>query len=140
MVGDARRHRAVGARFRFLLRGLQLLLLHHQELVLADLIPTSPIVGLDHLAGDRIDELLPQAIAGLPVDLPERNSLGGGESRIKANRAGDERKLQIALPMRTRGPYDTPENELLFAFKWLRRLGFLSRIKDLDQKNLDLRS
>jgi hypothetical protein len=46
---------------------------------------------LDHLAGDGIDQLLPQAIAGLPVHLPERDPLGGGDGRIKGDGAGNER-------------------------------------------------
>ena len=106
LVGDARRHSTVRARLRFLLRCLQLLFLHHQELVLADLVATSPIGGLDHLAGDGIDELLPQAIAGLSVHLPERDPLGGGDGRVQGDRAGNEGQLQKPLPMRTRGHFD----------------------------------
>jgi hypothetical protein len=44
-------------------------------LVLANLISASFLAGLDWLARHIIDELLPQAIAGRPVDLPESDLL-----------------------------------------------------------------
>jgi hypothetical protein len=46
---------------------------------------------LHNIAGDRVDELLPQAIAGLSVHLPERNPLAGGDGWIKRYGAGNER-------------------------------------------------
>ena len=47
------------------------------------------------------DVLLTQAIAGLLVDLPERHPLGAGRRRVDGHRAGDERQLEVALPVRT---------------------------------------
>src|SRR5262245_8128833 len=41
-------------------------------------------------------------MAGAPIDLPERDSFGGRSRRIKRDRTGNERQLQIALPVRAR--------------------------------------
>jgi len=55
---------------------LQLLFLHHEELVLTNLVAAPFIRGLHHFTRDGIDKLLPKAVAGLPVHLPEGNPLG----------------------------------------------------------------
>ena len=54
---------------------LQLLILHEEILALADLVAAGLVVRLDGFAGLLVDELLAQPVAGLAVDLPERNSL-----------------------------------------------------------------
>jgi hypothetical protein len=40
---------------------------------------------LHPLARGHIDELLPKAVAGLLIDLAERNALAGGHSRTQGN-------------------------------------------------------
>jgi hypothetical protein len=41
-----------------------------------------------------------EAIAGTPVHLPKGDSIGARNRGIERDRAGDERELQIALPVR----------------------------------------
>ena len=52
---------------------------------------------------NSIYQLLPQAIARVPVELPKGNSFRGGDLRIERSRTGDQRQLEKALPMRTGG-------------------------------------
>jgi len=54
---------------------VEFIVFNQHVLVLANLIPTTFLAGLDWLARHIIDELLPQAIAGRPVDLPESDPL-----------------------------------------------------------------
>ena len=79
-----------------------------QVFVLGDLVALGLVSGVDRLAGLVVDQLLAQAVAGLPVDLPERDALGGTGGRRQCDRTGDQRKLEIALPIGTRCHGGTP--------------------------------
>jgi hypothetical protein len=50
-------------------------------------------VGLHRLSRDHIDELLPQTVSGLFIDLPKRNALARGYSRIQGDGTGNEGEL-----------------------------------------------
>jgi hypothetical protein len=50
-------------------------------------------VGLHRLSCDHIDELLPKTVSGLFIDLPKRNALARGYSRIQGDGTGNEREL-----------------------------------------------
>ena len=69
----------------------------------ADLIAPPLVMRFDDLARDRIDELLSQPVARIPVHLREGDPLSGGDGWIKSNRPADERQLEVTLPMRARG-------------------------------------
>jgi hypothetical protein len=47
------------------------LILHDDELVLADLVAPTFTAGFHHFAPDGIDELLAQPVASFSIDLPE---------------------------------------------------------------------
>ena len=49
---------------------------------------------------------------------------------------GNERELEIALPVRSRGHSELRLETLMRGVKWLVRLSFLSRINDLGRKNV----
>src|SRR6201996_2514143 len=52
------------------------------------------------------------AVAGLPVELIERDLLGFRGGRVQRDGTGDERKAQEAFPVRARGhERGTPKNE-----------------------------
>ena len=55
----------------------QFFILDEEELILADLIASPFVFGIHRLARRGIHELLLQAVAGLPVHLPERDPLHG---------------------------------------------------------------
>ena len=73
----ARLHRARGPR--------------RAETVLADLVAARLVVRVHRLAGDGIDELVLQAVAGAAVHLPEGDPFRGRCRGIERDRAGDER-------------------------------------------------
>ena len=56
---------------RFVSRSFQLLILHDDELVLADLVAPTFTAGFHHFARDGVDELLAQPVASFSIDLPE---------------------------------------------------------------------
>ena len=56
--------------------GVEFVVVHRDVGVLGVLVAAALIVGLDRLARDVVDQLLPQPIAGLLVDLAERDPLG----------------------------------------------------------------
>ena len=74
--------------------------LNQQKFVAADFEAVRLVRRLNGFAGDGIDDLVFEAMAGAPVDLPEGYSFGGRRRRIERDRIGDERQLQIALPIR----------------------------------------
>ena len=82
---------------------VKLLVLHRHVFVLADLIAPPLVPGLDHLAGDGIDQLLLQAVPGLLADLTEAHPLARCRSREQGDGAGDEGQLQVSLPERAGG-------------------------------------
>ena len=57
---------------------------------------------VDDAPGVLVDHLLAQAVAGLAVDLVEVRLLGLAGRREERDRAGDERELEIAFPVRAR--------------------------------------
>src|SRR5260370_32842290 len=78
----------------------QLFVLDRHELVAADLVSSALLPGVDHIARYRVHELLLEPIAGALVDLPERHALARRRPREHGDRAGDERKLDVAFPKR----------------------------------------
>ena len=78
------------------------LLVLDQEIGVLRIFVSAALVGrLDRLAGDVVDELLAQPIAGLLVELAERHPLAGGRGGIDRDRAGNEGQLDVALPVGT---------------------------------------
>ena len=71
-------------------------------IALGDLIALDALVALDDVAGFGVDILLLEAIAGLGVQHVEGNLLGRARGGEKRDGTGDERELQIALPVRPR--------------------------------------
>ena len=58
---------------------------------------------LDLAPGLGVDLLVPDAIAGLLVELMEADLLPLGGRRKQRDRTGDEREFQVAFPVRARG-------------------------------------
>ena len=58
-------------------QGFKLFVFDGHELVAADLVAATLPPGVDDIAGDRVDELLLEPIAGAFVDLTERYALAG---------------------------------------------------------------
>ena len=90
------------------LQGLDLVVLDLDVDALVDLVAAPLVGGVHRLARLLIDQLLAQAIAGFLVDLAERDALGRCGGRIHRNRAGNQRELQVPLPIRTRRHDATP--------------------------------
>src|SRR4029077_16773242 len=82
---------------------LQLLLSHLDEGVGVDLVALDDIFVGDLLAGIGAHLGGLDAVAGLPVELVERNLFGFRRGRIERYRTGDERKAQEAFPVSARG-------------------------------------
>src|SRR5262249_48967088 len=82
---------------------LDLVVLDLEILALADLVAAADVILLDKIAGLRIDQLLLQPIAGLLVDAVEGDALGRRRRGIERDRTRDERKLEVSLPVGTRG-------------------------------------
>ena len=81
---------------------VELLVLDQHVLALLDLIALDAVLLLDRLLGLGIDHLVVDAIAGLLVDDVEADALARGGRGIERNRARNQRKLQITLPIGTR--------------------------------------
>ena len=81
------------------LHGLELVVLEHDVLALGDLVALRLALGLDRLAGLLVDELAPHAISRLAIEGAKGNPLRGRRGRIEGDRARDERKLEITLPV-----------------------------------------
>lgn len=58
--------------------------------------PALLVAGYD-VAGLLVDQLLCEAVACLPVDLPKSDPFGRRRGRVQGNGAGDKRELEIAL-------------------------------------------
>jgi hypothetical protein len=82
---------------------LHLLRLDLNVLAFGDLVTAALVVLVDGLAGLLVDHLLAQAVAGAAVDLVEVRLLGLTGGRKKRDRTGDERQLEIALPVGAAG-------------------------------------
>src|SRR5262249_27747840 len=87
----------------FDLERLDLLVLDENVLALGDLITLADVVLLDRVAGLAVDQLLPEAVAGLLVDAGERHPLRARCRRLKRRRARGERKPEGPLPIGARG-------------------------------------
>jgi hypothetical protein len=82
---------------------LKLLFLDDEKLVLTHRVAAPAIQRLHNLSGADIDELVPEPVASLAVYLAEADPLRSRDRGVECDRAGDQRKLQIAFPMRSRG-------------------------------------
>ena len=98
MRGVSKRYRAGWRTFAARLREVPVL--DEQKFVLADFVAARFVRRVNGFAGDGIDKLVFEAMAGASVDLPEGDSFGGRSRGIERDRTGDERQLQIALPVR----------------------------------------
>ena len=87
-----------GAR-RFQRDVLELLLRHLDEGVGVDLVALDDVLVGDLLAGIGVHLGVLDAVAGLPVELVERDLFGLRRGRIQRDRTGDERKAQEAFPV-----------------------------------------
>jgi hypothetical protein len=83
---------------------LELLLRDLDEGVGVDLVALDDVLVGDLLAGVGIDLRVLDPVAGLPVELVERDLLGFRCGRIKRDGTGDERKAQKAFPVSAGGP------------------------------------
>ena len=83
--------------------GFQLVRIKLDVFALVDLEAFDDVGGFDFVAGFGIDLAIPNAVAGFLIELMEADLLAFAGRRIKRDRAGDERQLQIAFPVRTRG-------------------------------------
>ncbi len=68
-------------------------------LVLADGVAFDHVLVLDHVAGDGVDHLPLQAVAGGAVQRVEPDLLGGRGGWIDRDGGGDEGELEVALPV-----------------------------------------
>jgi hypothetical protein len=82
--------------------GVELFVLDGQVDAFIDLVAAPFIVRLDRVARSFVDQLLTKAIAGFLVDLPEGDPVARRGRRVKRDRARDEGKLEITLPVGTR--------------------------------------
>src|SRR6185437_3545210 len=81
---------------------LELVVLDHQVLALADLVAAPDVLALDHVAALAVDQLLLQPVAGLLVDAMEAHLLGARRRRIERNRARDDAEPQTPRPLHSR--------------------------------------
>ena len=81
---------------------IEFLVFDLEVLSLPDLVAAAGIFLGDRLARLRVDHLLLETIARVLVDAMKRNALGSRRSRIKRDRARDQRELEITLPIRSR--------------------------------------
>src|SRR5207245_9396130 len=84
------------------LNGLYLLILNNHVLAFRDFIATHHVVSRDNLASFGIDVLLFEPVACFPVDPIETHFFAERRGRIERNRARDQRKPKVPLPVRTR--------------------------------------
>ena len=82
---------------------LELLLRHLDEGVGVDLVALDDVLVGDLLAGVGVDLGVLDAVAGLPVELVERDLFGFRRGRIERDRTGDEGKTQEAFPVSAGG-------------------------------------
>ena len=86
-------------------KGVEFVVLDQDIGVLGVLVAAALILALDRFARDLVDQLLAQPVAGLLVDLAERDPLVARCAGVEGDRTGDERELEVALPIRTRGSH-----------------------------------
>jgi hypothetical protein len=82
------------------LHRLQLVVLEHDVLALGHLVALGLVLGLHRRARLLVDELALHAVAGFAVEGAEGDALGGRGGRVEGHWARDERKLEIAFPIR----------------------------------------
>ena len=87
---------------------VDLVLFHDHVFALADLVAFDLVRGIDDLLGLRINQLAAQAIARLAVEEMEGDALLLGRRWVELDGAGDQRELQISLPVGTRRHRKTP--------------------------------
>jgi hypothetical protein len=82
--------------------GVQLIVLNLKVDALLDFVAAPFIVRFDWVARSFVDQLLAKAIAGFLTDLSEGDPLAGRGRRVKRDRARNEGKFEITLPVWTR--------------------------------------
>src|SRR5262249_43817002 len=87
----------------FKLFGLQL-----DIFALADFVAFDDVGSLDLVAGVGIDLAIPDPVAGVLIELMKADFLSPRRSREQRYGTGNQRELQIAFPIRTRGHRFTP--------------------------------
>jgi hypothetical protein len=87
------------------LDAFQFLVLDNDVDVLVYLVPLGSVGAIYGLTRYIIDQLLPETVPRLAVHLPKRHPLSGGRRRMQSDGARNERQLEIAFPIRTRGHY-----------------------------------
>src|SRR5215472_11446153 len=87
----------------FNLNGLELLVLDKEILALADLIASRNVLPRDGLAGLGIHVLLLEPVSGLSIDAIETDFFPQRRGRVESDRARNEGKPKVALPIRARG-------------------------------------
>ena len=95
---------------RFQREVVKLVLCHLDIGVGIDLVALHDVFVGDFLAGVGVDLGVFDAMAGLAVDLVERDLLGIRRCRIEGDRAGHERKAQKAFPVGAGGHGQTPRD------------------------------
>jgi hypothetical protein len=78
---------------------VEFLIFNQDEGVLRDLIAATLILGFDRLPRYVVNKLLAEAVAGRLVDLAERHPLARCRRGVEGDGTGNERELQIALPI-----------------------------------------
>jgi hypothetical protein len=71
-----------------LLGCLELIITHDQKLIFTDFVAACFLVRSHGFAGNRVNKLVPKAIAGLLVHLSKRDALAGGDSRVQSDGTG----------------------------------------------------
>ena len=101
---------------------LELLLRHLDEGVGVDLVALDDVLVGDLLAGVGVHLGVLDAVAGLPVELVERDLFGFRRGRIERYRTGDEGKTQEAFPV-SAGGHDGGTPILMLDSRRMARLG-----------------
>jgi hypothetical protein len=89
--------------FAFNSHSLEFFARHVDIFAFSELIAFDDVGLLDVIAGFGIDLTITDAIAGLFVELMEADFFALGCRRVERDRARNEGKLEISLPIRTRG-------------------------------------
>src|SRR5262249_11114904 len=82
---------------------LKFFVLNDEVLPLSNFVATRDILPRDHITGFGVDILLLHTVTGLSVNTIEADFLAEGRRWIESDRTRNQRKPQVALPIRARG-------------------------------------